>query len=374
MKLNLQTQNKEQEILLGYLEQNASAALANKINNGISANKNGTQLIMKKDLTGFMKYATEEARKAAPKGATSSCIEDKTVFGWLMHYFEEDSIEGRYFNLDGTPYTPPKKETKKPAAATAPKANSKPQPKQEAEFTLFDMLAAATDQEKSIPESKPGPVVTELETMVSEPTIVESKPEAPVESTFTDPFEGNEDLPPMAFSSELDPTEDEIQATTEEYSQMETPVVDLEEPPEPPLLAHYEKMLEVQQQYPQATILMIVDKDMEVYGEPAKVLSQVLMLKLDHRDFGRYGCLPRIRFPYPDFERYFDEMNNRYELALIYDLNYTPIHYPKEAAKQWLTETAYANEAGVVHETNPAIDTAAFVKLQQLIGDILIVR
>ena len=365
MKLNLQTQSKEQEILLAYLEQNASAALAEKINNGIPANKDGTQLVMKKDLTGFMKYATEEARKAAPTGATSACVEDKTVFGWLMHYFEEDSIEGRYFHPDATPYTPPKKETKKSAPAK-PKENSKPQTKQEAELTLFDMLAAATEQEK--------PVVTEPKPIEPEPAIVESKTETPVESTFIDPFEGNEDLPPMAFSSELDPTEDEIQAAMEEYSQMETPVVDLEEPPEPPLLAHYEKMLEVQQQYPQATILMIVDKDMEVYGEPAKVLSQVLMLKLDHRDFGRYGCLPRIRFPYTDFEQYFDRMNERYELALIYDLNHYPIHYPKEAAKVWVTETAYADEDGVVHETDPAIDTVALVKLQQIIGDILIVR
>lgn len=373
MKLNLQTQSKELEILLTYLEQNASAALAEKINNGIPSNKNGTHLIMKKDLTGFMKYATEEARKTAPKGATSACIEDKTVFSWLMHYFEEDSIEGRYFHLDGTPYTPPKKETKKSVPAK-PKENPKPQPKQDAELTLFDMLAAATEQEKAIPESKPELVVTKPETIDPEPAIVESKPETPAESAFIDPFEGSEDLPPMAFSSELDPTEDEIQATIAEYTQMETPVVDIEAPPKPPLLAHYEKMLEVQQQYPQATILMIVDKDMEVYGEPAKVLSQVLMLKLDHRDFGRYGCLPRIRFPYSDFERYFDEMNNRYELALIYDLNYNPVHYPKEAAKQWLTETAYADEAGVVHETNPAIDTAALLKLQQLIGDILIVR
>ena len=365
MKLNLQTQSKEQEILLAYLEQNASAALADKINNGIPANKNGTQLVMKKDLTGFMKYATEEARKAAPKGATSACVEDKTVFSWLMHYFEEDSIEGRYFHPDGTPYTPPKKETKKSTPAK-PKENPKPQPKQEAELTLFDMLAAATEQEKT--------VVTEPEDIDPEPAIVESKPEAPVESTFIDPFEVNEDLPPMAFSSELDPTEDEIQSAIIEYQEMELPVIDIEEPPVAPLLAHYEKMLEVQQQYPQATILMIVDKDMEVYGEPAKVLSQVLMLKLDHRDFGRHGCLPRIRFPYTDFEQYFDRMNERYELALITTLDCCAVHYPKEAAKVWVTETAYADEDGVVHETDPAIDTAALLKLQHLIGDILIVR
>lgn len=366
MKLNLQTQSKEQEILLSYLEQNASAALAEKINNGIPANKNGTQLVMKKDLTGFIKYATEEARKAAPKGATSACVEDKTVFSWLMHYFEEDSIEGRYFHPDGTPYTPPKKETKKSATTTVPKANSTPKPKQEAELTLFDMLAAATEQEK--------PVVTEPETIDPEPAIVESKTETPVESTFIDPFEGSEDLPPMAFSSELDPTEDEIQATMEEYSQMETPVIDLEEPPEPPLLAHYEKWLQVQQEYPQALVLIIVNNDMEVYGEHAKQLSDMLMLKLSNRDFGPYGCMQKVRFPYTDFEQYFDRMNERYELALITTLDCCAVHYPKEAAKVWVTETAYADEDGVVHETDPAIDTAALLKLQQLIGDILIVR
>ena len=350
MKLNLQTQSKEQEILLAYLEQNASAALAEKINNGIPANKDGTQLVMKKDLAGFMKYATEEARKAAPKGATSACVEDKTVFSWLVHYFEEDSIEGRYFHPDGTPYTPPKKETKEPAATTVPKVNSKPQSKQEAELTLFDMLAAATEQEKP---------------------IVESKPE-PAEPTFIDPFEGSEDLPPMAFSSELDPTEDEIQAAMDEYVQMETPVVDIEAPPEPPLLGHYEKWIDVQQQYPQALVLIIVDTDMEVYGEHAEQLSELLMLKLSTRDFGPYGCMPKVRFPYTDFERYFDQMNNRFELALITSLNCGAIHYPKEAAKVWQAETAHTDE--IAQEPNPAIDTAALAKLQQLIGDILIVR
>ena len=338
MKLNLQTQNKEQEILLAYLEQNASEALVAKINAGIPVSKNGVQLVMKKGLTGFMKYATEEARKAAPKGATSACIEDKTVFSWLMHYFEEDSIEGRYFNLDGTLYTPPKKETNK-AAPAKPKDNPKPQLKQETELTLFDMLAAATEQEKAITESTSESVVTDA-------AVVDLKPETPVASPCIDPFERSEELP----------------------------VVDIEEPPAPPLLAHYEKWLAVQQQYPQALVLIIVDTDMEVYGEHARQLSDLFMLKLSNRDFGPYGCMPNVRFPYTDFEQYFDRMNSRYEMALITTLDCGAVHYPKEAAKQWLTETAYADEEGVVHETNPAIDTAALLKLQQLIGDILIVR
>lgn len=74
--------------------------------------------------------------------------------------------------------------------------------------------------------------------------------------------------------------------------------------------------------------------------------------------------------------------NNPYGYKVCYkeagDKKYTryccAVHYPKEAAKVWVTETAYADEDGVVHETDPAIDTAALLKLQQLIGGILIVR
>ena len=37
-------------------------------------------------------------------------------------------------------------------------------------------------------------------------------------------------------------------------------------------------------------------------------------------------------------------------------------------------ETAYVDESGVVHETDPAFDALALAKLQKLLGDILIVR
>ena len=104
IKLNLETKNKEQEIIKAYLEENVSDILANKINNGVKIQKDNKNLINKKTLDTFMKYACEEARKLAEKGAKSACIEDKTVFGWVIHYFEEDSIEGILFNEDGTEY------------------------------------------------------------------------------------------------------------------------------------------------------------------------------------------------------------------------------------------------------------------------------
>ena len=138
IKLNLETKNKEQEIIKAYLEKNASDILADKINNGVQIQKDNKTLINKKTLDTFMKYAYEEARKLAEKGANCACIEDKTVFSWAMHYFEEDSIEGILLNEDGseykiTPPTPPKQiETSKPK-------------KENNQQSFFDMLDLSTN-------------------------------------------------------------------------------------------------------------------------------------------------------------------------------------------------------------------------------------
>ncbi|MGN0960760.1 MAG: Cas9 inhibitor AcrIIA9 family protein, partial [Christensenellales bacterium] len=120
--LNLKTETKEQEILKDYLENNVSEVLADKINNGVKIIKDNKTLLNKKSLSDFMKYACEEARKLAEKGLNYACIEDKVVFGWAIHYFEEDSIEGNLYNEDGTEY---KVEIK----TTTPKVEVKQQPK-----------------------------------------------------------------------------------------------------------------------------------------------------------------------------------------------------------------------------------------------------
>ena len=111
MKLNLEAKTKEQELVKAYLEENASETLAEKINIGTPFEKDGKTFINKKTLDGFMKYASDEARKLASKGANSACVEDKVVYGWAVHYFEEDSIEGTLLNDDGTEYKPAPKST-----------------------------------------------------------------------------------------------------------------------------------------------------------------------------------------------------------------------------------------------------------------------
>ncbi len=140
--LNLNATTKEQELIKQYLEENASEVLAEKINNGVKIEKDNKTLINKKDLNGFMNYANQEARKLAEKGSNCACIEDKVVYGWAIHYFEEDSLEGNLYNEDGTEY---KVEIKK----TTPKIESKPEPKkpEKQQTTLFDLMAT-TDKEE----------------------------------------------------------------------------------------------------------------------------------------------------------------------------------------------------------------------------------
>ena len=135
-KLNLEATSREHEIVKVYLEDNASETLAEKINNGTPVEKDGKQLINRKTLDGFMRYACDEARKLAAKGASSACVEDKTVFDWAIHYFEEDSIEGTLYNADGTKYNPVRTPASKPT--TTVKAVAKPQPAPQ--MTLFDFM------------------------------------------------------------------------------------------------------------------------------------------------------------------------------------------------------------------------------------------
>ena len=143
IKLNLETNKKEYEIIKEYLENNVSEELANKINNGVKIVKDNMTLINKKTLETFMQYANEEARKLAQQGANYACIEDKTVFGWAIHYFEEEKIEGKLYNEDGTEYKPEIKVTAPSKPITKPKQQNK-QP------TLFELMDLSTNKDENV--------------------------------------------------------------------------------------------------------------------------------------------------------------------------------------------------------------------------------
>lgn len=170
MELRLKANNKQEEIILAYLQENASETLAEKINNGTPFVKDGKPLTNLKTLSGFMKYACEEARKLAEKGANCACVEDNVVFGWAIHYFEEDSIEGTLYTIDGEEYKPaPKKTASKPIPKPEPKKES---PKSNFQFSLFDQF-----EETDVPEP-----------IVEETTVVEPVAETVVEKPKGNPM------------------------------------------------------------------------------------------------------------------------------------------------------------------------------------------
>ena len=197
MTLNLTATTTEEKVLKEYLEQNASEVLADKINNGVPVEKDGKKLISKKTIADFMKYATDEARKQATKGATSACLHSDIVFGWAIHYFEEDSILGTLYNEDGTKYKPPKptpKVTPKPSVTvtdtpTAPAPKSQPKAGQMSMFDLFDEPETVVedtadadeyDEEDTAVEASESPVEDEEPEVEQVPTVEAKESEKPL--------------------------------------------------------------------------------------------------------------------------------------------------------------------------------------------------
>ena len=155
MILQLEAKTEEQKLIKEYLENNADERLAYKINNGTKTTKDGKTLINKKDLDGFMNYAESEAKKLAAKGARSACVRSDVVFGWAMHYFDEDEIIGSLYNPDGSEYTPVKPKTQtsiKPSTPAIP--YTPPKPKEE-QTSFFDLFSNPKEQEKPIDDEEP---------------------------------------------------------------------------------------------------------------------------------------------------------------------------------------------------------------------------
>jgi hypothetical protein len=79
-RLNLKADTPNQKVVLAYLEENASDSLVERINAG------------KNTLQECWGYIANQARKRAVNSC--ACIEDKEVFGWAIHFFEEDGHPG----------------------------------------------------------------------------------------------------------------------------------------------------------------------------------------------------------------------------------------------------------------------------------------
>lgn len=255
MKLNLEAKTKEQQRIKAYLEENASDILAGKINNGVLIKKDGKILLNRKTMNGFMSFATEEARKQAEKGVRYAMVEDDVVFGWAVHYFEEDSIEGTLYNEDGTEY-----KTQPKPAAKVPTVKAQPKP----QMSMFDLMGED----------------------------LEGKPE------------DDEDTMP---------SDEEIQEIMAEIAEEEK--AKQQKPTTSPV---YWKYLDAQDRYPQAIIAMRLGDFYEVFGKNAEVLANELPLTLTGRDCGLESRVPMVGFPYHTAEMYFGKiLSNGHTLVVM---------------------------------------------------------
>ena len=258
MELNLTAQNKQEELILNYLQNNASETLADKINNGTPFEKDGKPLLNKKTLAGFMRFACDEARKLAEKGANSACIDDQTVYGWAIHYFEEESIEGTLYTIDGAEYKP----TVKRDESNAVKAKPEPKKQENVQFSFFDNLS-----------------------------------EQEVKEHETD-------------NSSVDTEENEVIEQNENDEQ--TPVVN-----NTPNGTFFEKYQALQQQNPAYVIAYRLGDFYEILGDKAVEIAREIDLILTSRDCGLDERVPMIGFPYHAAEIYFAKISKTHSLLVV---------------------------------------------------------
>ena len=315
-QLNLETKTKEQQRIKAYLEENASDILAGKINNGVLIKKDGKILLNRKTLDGFMSFATEEARKQAEKGARYAMVDDAVVFGWAVHYFEEDSIEGTLYNEDGSEY-----KTQPKPAAKAPTVKAQPKPQPKPQMSMFDLMG----------EDLEGKPEDDEDTMPSDEEIQE-------------------------IMAEIAEEDKKKQAST-------SPV--------------YRKYLDVQDRYPQAVIAMRLGDFYEVFGKNAEMLANELPLTLTGRDCGLESRVPMVGFPYHTAEMYFGKILSNGHTLVVMENNDEVRELPSAQGVDLETGEILSEEE--MREFDDDIDTSAFdkdalCKLDEMFGDKLTLR
>lgn len=272
--LNLVAENDCQQAIKDYLEQNVSAVLAEKINNGVKIEKDGKPFINKKTLTQFWAYATKKAQEMK-----TGYVANETVYGWAIHYFEEDDIIGKLFNEDGSEYTPPKPEYKPIQHIPSPTVPAKPTPPKPQQFSLFDIL---TEEKKDEPVQEETPLKDEaVEEQIEEP-------------------------------DEEEPTELEVDKETGEVLSI---IPFKTNKPN----SIYERYLAVEKQYPHAVVAYRLGDFYEVFGDKAVLIAKELDVTLTGRNCGLEERVPMIGFPYHASDNYFRKIRTRHQLVIMED-------------------------------------------------------
>ena len=287
IKLNLETKDDAQKRVLEYLQNNASEVLAEKINNGVHVTVDGKELVSKKDLSTFMNYATDEARKLVEKNARSACVEDATVYGWAIHYFEEDSIQGTLYNLDGTPYKKERPKTTPKSTVTPKTVVSNPQPQEkEKQISIFDFDNLSSDF-ATVEKTKTTQTDENVTAKQSIDVVVEQDEE-------------EQDNPD---TEELELATQQIQQVVDEYANVKP---------------FYKKYCEVKSEYLDCIVLYRLGDFYEMFDKDAEISGDILGLTITSRDVGLKERVPLIGIPYHAADTYIQKLSVKHKV-LVYD-------------------------------------------------------
>lgn len=351
-KLNLEAKDETQKIIKEYLEEHVSVTLAEKINNGVLIQKDGQSLLNKKSLDGCIEFSVQEAQKLVEKGARAACIRDCVVFGWAIHYFEEDTIEGTLYNPDGTEYKP--KTTVPPVSTsttyTPPATKPKPQ------MSLFDLLEKESSAQK-------------------QENVCENQSEEDEEPTEEELFE--------AANCDEDPTEKKLceaancNKPVDEIKPVQIPAVENLGSP------FYQRYKKLQDKYPDHIVAFRRGDFYEILGSNAELFAKEFSLTLTGRDCGLSERVPMVGFPLQAADAYLpNAVEKGYKIAVIDtsdDVKLLEKEEPKTdtSEKHWIDEKTYVDDDGVMHyaedEALPydptAFDVEALCKIDELFGN-----
>ena len=284
-KLNLAAKGDDQIAVLNYLQQNASDLLADKINNGVQIVKDGVTLINKKTLDGFFRYATEEARKLVAKDVRCACVLDRVVFGWAIHYFEEDFIEGTLYNLDGTEYKTAVKRTTTPTATTK-SVITKPK-KNEGQLSIFDM------------------------------TLPDDAPDDTDEYVCNDTDDCNEEQVICESTNQPTAQQVSIPIITHNDTQSSTPTQQSANTHTDDKALFYYKYEIMQRQYPNNILLYRVGDFYEALDRNAELLAKTIGLTLTGLSCGGAGRHPMCGIPYHALDVYVDKIKQHFSITIM---------------------------------------------------------
>ena len=321
--INLTATTKEHLKIKKYLQSNASDYLAEKINNGVKIIKNDKEVINKKDLESFMKYASQEAQKTVEKGLGYTCVDDDVVFGWAIHYFEEESIEGKLYNLDGSEYKEPVKKLDIPISKPAYKPENKPK----SQFSLFDLISEKenklddTDKSTTKEDEYDAEENTSDEEEFEEEEkgeFIEEKQQTLITVTSDKKSNFNVDLE----TGEILNLKEKVNTTTR------------------PKNTVYEKYMYYQNKYPQSVIAYRLGDFFEIFGQYAIDVAKELDLTLTGRDCGTESRIPMVGYPYHVSKDYVEELRKKHSVVVVDNDDVTTYEkaQPQKQNKEILTK------------------------------------